>query len=109
MTVISLDDGPSGLSTSISALQRQLADMQAELQDIYERIKDGEFDQLKNAARATTEIRQWLKIAMEAEVQLERRTKREKGIAYEYAIDFGEARAAVCRQLDRLRRARGAG
>lgn len=109
MTLITPDEGPTGLGTSISALQRQLADMKAELQVIYERIKDGDFEELKNASRATTEIRQWLKIAMEAEVQLEQRSKKERGIAYDYAIDFSEARASVCRQLDRLRRARRAG
>ena len=109
MTLITPDDGPTGLSTSISALERQLADMRIELEVIYERIKAGDFGEIKNATRATTEIRQWLRIALEAEAQLERRKKHEKGIAYDYAIDFDAARAAVCGRLDRLRRARGGG
>jgi len=106
MILITPDEGPTGLTTSISSLERQLADMRAELEVIYERIKSGDFGELKNATRATTEIRQWLKIALEAEVQLARRNKREKGIAHDFALDFDAARAAIGSRLDRLRRAR---
>lgn len=106
MVLITPDEGPTGLTTSIDALERQLSDMREDIEKIYRKIRAGDFDELKNAARATTEIRQWLKIAIEAEAQLEKRRKQEKGIAREYALDLGEARASVCSRLDRLRRAR---
>ncbi|GAB4286825.1 MAG: hypothetical protein Kow0058_06410 [Roseovarius sp.] len=105
MILITPDEGPSGLSSSIRALERQLADMRAELEDIYVRIKDGDLGALKDATRATEEIRKWLKIALEAEVQLEKRKSREKGIAHDFAIDFAAARDSIRCRLDRLRRA----
>lgn len=106
MTLITPDTGPSGLTTSITALERQLADMREELEARYERIRAGDLGELKEAGRAIAEIRQWLKIAIEAEAQLEKRNKRDKGIVYDYALDFAEARASICCRLDRLRRAR---
>ena len=105
MILITPDEGPTGLTTSISSLERQLADMRTELEVIYERIKSGDFGELNNATKATAEIRQWLKIALEAEVQLERRRKRDKGIVHDFALDFEEARDSIRGRLDRLRRA----
>ncbi|MHA7849651.1 hypothetical protein [Roseovarius sp.] len=106
MVLITQDDRPTGLTTSIDSLERQLADMQVGLLKLYDRIQDGDLENLKNANRATAEIRQWLKIAIEAEVHLEKRRKHEKGIVNDYALDLSEARASVCGRLDRLRRAR---
>ena len=109
MTLITPDDGPSGLSTSITSLERQLADMREDLEQLYERIRAGEFEELKNATKATAEIRQWLKIAIEAEATLEKRNKHDKGIVHDYAIDFSAARDQIGSRLDRLRRVRHAG
>lgn len=109
MTLITPDDGPSGLSTSIDALARQLADMRRELEVQYQRLKARDFSGLKDGAKATAEIRQWMKIAIEAEAQHEKRRKQEKGIVHGYALDFDAARDAICGRLDRLRRARDAG
>jgi hypothetical protein len=106
MTLIKPDDGPTGLSTSITSLERQLADMREELEQIYLKIRQGNLDELKNATRATAEIRQWLKIAIEAEATLEKRNKHDKGIVHDFAIDFDAARNSVGGLLDRLRRAR---
>ncbi|MEM1341864.1 MAG: hypothetical protein AAGF68_06055, partial [Pseudomonadota bacterium] len=57
---------------------------------------------------ATTEIRQWLKIAIEAEAQLATREKRELGIHTSYGLDLVEAQDAIELRLARLRRARDA-
>ncbi|WP_135505115.1 hypothetical protein [Roseovarius aestuariivivens] len=107
MVLIVPDPVPTGLTTSIDSLERQLADMRAELEGMYARIKTGEFGELKNAMKATSEIRQWLKIAIEAEAQLATRKKTEKGIVHDYALDLDAARTAVGCRLARLRRARG--
>ena len=106
MTLITPDPVPTGLTTSIDSLERQLADMREELEGMYARIKAGEFGELKNAMKATSEIRQWLKIAIEAEAQLATRKKAEKGIVHDYAIDLEAAQLAVGGLLDRLRRRR---
>ena len=68
MVLITPEEEPSGLTTSIDALERQLADMRGDLQVLYLKIRDGDLGELKNATRATAEIRQWLKIAIEAEM-----------------------------------------
>jgi hypothetical protein len=105
MVLITPDEGPTGLTTSINALEQQLADMRADLAEIYQRIRSGDLDELKNATKATTEIRQWLKIALEAEAQLERRRKEDLGIVHGYALDFDDARHQIGCRLDRLKRA----
>ncbi len=108
MTLITPEEGPTTLSTSITTLEQQLADMRADLVELYQKIRAGEFDQVKNATRATTEIRQWLKIAIEAEATLEKRNKHDRGIVHDYAIDFDAARNEIGSRLDRLRRHRDA-
>ena len=109
MVLITPDEGPTGLTTSINALEGQLADMRQELEDLYHRIKAGDLDELKSATKATAEIRQWLKIAIEAEAQLDKRKRHERGIAHGYAIDFDAARDEIGCRMDRLRRARCSG
>lgn len=108
MVLITPDEVPTGLTTSINLLEKQLADMRQELEALYDSIRAGAFGELKNATRATAEIRQWLKIAIEAEAQLEKRNKSAKGIVHHYAIDFDAAREQIGGRLDRLRRARDA-
>lgn len=109
MILITPDEEPTGLASSIGAVETQLADMRAEMEEIYDRIKRGDLGALKDATKATEEIRKWLKIALEAEVQLEKRKSRDGGIARDFAIDFDAARAAVRGRLDRLRGAGGGG
>ncbi|QGX98753.1 hypothetical protein EI983_10915 [Roseovarius faecimaris] len=109
MTLITPNEEPTGLSTSITSLERQLADMREDLEALYERIRTGEFHEITNATKATAEIRQWLKIAIEAEATLEKRNKQQKGIVHDYAIDFDAAKHSIGCRLDRLRRARNAG
>ncbi|WP_085890348.1 hypothetical protein [Roseovarius litorisediminis] len=106
MVLITPDEGPTGLTTSINSLERQLADMKEDLEAIYDKIRAGDLSELKEANKATAEIRQWLKIAIEAEAQLEKRRKHEKGIVHDFALDFDDARAQIGCRLDRLRRAR---
>ncbi|MEO1138589.1 MAG: hypothetical protein AAFW87_03945 [Pseudomonadota bacterium] len=108
MPLITTDPTPTGVTTSIDSLERQLSDMREELEGMYSRIKDGEFGELKNAMKATTEIRQWLKIAIEAEAQLATRKKAELGIVHAYALDLTQAKETVGHRLARLRRTRDA-
>lgn len=106
MTLITLDEAPTGLSTSITSLEQQLNDMRADLELLQEKIRAGDLEELKNSTRVISDIRQWLKIAIEAEAKLNERNKREKGIVQGYALDFDAARASIGCRLNRLRRAR---
>ena len=107
MILITPEDGPDGLADMIASVQRQLADMRGELDHLYDRVQAGELDQISNAAKSVAEIRQWLKLAIEAEVQLEKRTKEKDGIVHDFAVNLDEARSSIGSQLDRLRRTGG--
>lgn len=104
MTLIVPDENPTGLSTSVTCLLRQLADLREDLEQLQDRIRAGDFDDLKNSTRAISDIRQWLRIALEMEISLEQRNKRSQGIVHDYALDFDAARASIGCRLDRLRR-----
>jgi len=103
------DEEPSGLSTSIRTMERQLADMRVGLEEIYERLKEGDLSALKDATKALEDIRKWLRIAVEAEMEIGKRKSREMGAVNGFAIDFDAARDTIRGRLDRLRRARGGG
>ena len=111
MILITPDDdkGPSGLSTSIRTMERQLADMRVGLEEIYERVREGDLSAMKDATKALEDIRKWLRIAVEAEMEIGKRKSREMGAGHAPAIDFDAARDSIRGRLDRLRRARGGG
>lgn len=108
MPLITQDTESHAVSLSIDGLEKQLSELRTGLEEMYVRIKNGEFGELKNAMKATSEIRQWLKIAIEAEAQIARRQKKELGIASGYALDLDKAREQIGSRLARLRRARDA-
>ncbi len=106
MPLITLSQTPSALTTSVDRLARQLADLGHELDAMYERVRDGDFGELKNATKATADLRQWLRIAIEAEAQLATREKQELGIVNSYGLDLDWAKETIGCELDRLRRSR---
>ncbi len=106
MTLVTTDDGPSGLSTSLALLEEQLSMMKEDLEALQKSLRAGNTEDLKNSSRTLSDIRQWMRIALEAEMNLEKRKKQEKGIVGGYALDFDAARASIGCRLDRLRRAR---
>lgn len=104
MILITPDDGPEDFSDSITSVHRQLSDLRIELDHIYGRIKSGELTDIKTARETVQDIRRWLKIAIEAEVHLEKRRKEKQGIVHDFAIDFEEAKSAIGSRLYNLRR-----
>ncbi|MEL7253792.1 MAG: hypothetical protein AAFZ04_14925 [Pseudomonadota bacterium] len=107
MILITPDDRPDGLADTIASVQQQLTDMRAELDHLYNRIQAGELNEISNAAKTISDIRQWLKIAIDVEVQLEKREKEKQGIIHDFAIDLSEARSEIGGKLDSIRDARG--
>lgn len=104
MILITPDDRPDGLTDTIASVQQQLSDMRVELDRIYNRMQSGELDELSLAGKTMVDIRQWLRIAIEAEVHLEKRRKEKEGIAYDFAVNLEEARSTIGSKLDSLRR-----
>jgi len=105
MSLITPEEGPSGLSTTVTTLERQLRGMCEDLEALSDRVRAEDFEDIKNRSRILGDIRQWLKMAIEAETQLEQRKKKEQGIVNGYALDMDAARDSIGCRLDRLRRA----
>ncbi|PVA10580.1 hypothetical protein DC366_06660 [Pelagivirga sediminicola] len=106
MSLITPEEGPSGLSATVTTLERQLRGMCEDLEALSEQVRAQQFDDIKSQSRILGDIRQWLKMAIEAETQLEQRKKKEQGIVNGYALDMDAARDSIGCRLDRLRRAR---
>jgi hypothetical protein len=105
MSLITPEEGPSGLSATVTTLERQLRGMCEDLEALSDRVRAEDFEDIKNRSRILGDIRQWLKMAIEAETQLEQRKKKEQGIVNGYALDMDAARDSIGCRLDRLRRA----
>ncbi len=103
MILITPDDRPDGLAETITSVQQQLSDMRVELDHLYNRIQAGELDQISNAAKTVVEIRQWLKLAIDAEVQLGKREKEKQGIVHDFAVNLEEAKSSIGSKLHSLR------
>ncbi|QYX56696.1 hypothetical protein K1T73_16940 [Roseovarius sp. SCSIO 43702] len=97
---------PHGLIISIVKLQQQLCDMKLELESIQNQLRAGTPGVLGNSSRLIADIRQWLKIALEAEADLERRRKNTEPEKIGHDLDLAAARRSIRCRLDRLRRSR---
>ncbi|MFX0545878.1 hypothetical protein ACEWPL_010070 [Roseovarius sp. S1116L3] len=93
------------MSATVTTLERQLRGMCEDLEALSDRVRAEDFEDIKNRSRILGDIRQWLKLAIEAETQLEQRKKKEQGIVNGYALDMDAARDSIGCRLDRLRRA----
>ncbi|MFU1478031.1 hypothetical protein ACM25N_10105 [Roseovarius sp. C7] len=102
------DDG-FGLSTSIRRLEQQLSDMTRDLERIQTKLREGPPEILGNSGRLISDIRQWLRIAFEAEADLERRKSRDTDSGAGQVLDLDAARHSIGCRLDRLRRASATG
>ncbi|HAR54249.1 MAG TPA: hypothetical protein DCS45_20600 [Roseovarius nubinhibens] len=109
MTTQAYGDDGLGLSTSIRRLEQQLSDMTRDLERIQSKLRDGPPEILGNSGRLISDIRQWLRIAFEAEADLERRKTRDTDTSAATALDLDAARHSIGCRLDRLRRACAAG
>ncbi|MFX0542408.1 hypothetical protein ACEWPM_011825 [Roseovarius sp. S4756] len=105
MSLITPEEGQSALSATVTTLERQLRGMCEDLEALSDRVRAEDFEDIKNRSRILGDIRQWLKLAIEAETQLEQRKKKEQGIVNGYALDMDAARDSIGCRLDRLRRA----
>ena len=106
MSLITPEEGPSALSATVTTLERQLRGMCEDLEALSEMVRARATSTIsKTSSRILGDIRQWLKMAIEAETQLEQRKKKEQGIVNGYALDMDAARDSIGCRLDRLRRA----
>ena len=109
MSLITPEDDPGGLNATVTVLERQLRGMCEDLETLSDKVRAEAFDDAKVHSRILGDIRQWLKLVIEAENQLEQRKKKEQGIVNGYALDMDAARDSVGGRLDRIRAARSGG
>ena len=91
MSLKTPEEGQSALSATVTTLERQLRGMCEDLEALSDRVRAEDFEDIKNRSRILGDIRQWLKLAIEAETQLEQRKKKEQGIVNGYALDMDAA------------------
>ena len=109
MTLITTDTSAFPLNENLDAIREQLEALRADLVAMQARLKDGDVAAVKDSHKTVTEIRHWMRIAMELEMDFAKRQQKQAGIVGSYAIDFDAARDRVRCRLDRLRACRGAG
>lgn len=107
MTLITTDESAFPLAESLDDIRDQLGALRAEMSAIQARLRDGDIAAVKDAQRTIQEIRQWLRIAIDLEMEFAKRQQKQAGITQGYAIDFDEARQSIRCRLDRLRTCRG--
>ncbi len=107
MTLITTDNGAFPLNDNLNDIRDQLEALRAEMTALQARLKDGEFEAVKDGQKTIQEIRGWLRIAIDLEMEFAKRQQKQAGIVGSYAIDFDEARDRIRCRLDRLRRCRG--
>ena len=92
---------------SIKTLIQQTDDLYfviaTEISAATEKIKQGEFDNLKDATRSLKDLRMAFQLAVEERAKLAKFDKEKAGVVYDYALDFDAARAEIGRRLARLR------
>lgn len=109
MTLITTDDSAFPLNDSLKDIRDQLETLRADMAAMQARLKDGEIEAVKDGQKTMTEIRQWLRIAIDLEMEFAKRQQKQDGIVGSYALDFDAARDRVRCRLDRLRTCRGTG
>jgi len=106
MTLITPDKGLSNLEAETIRVQKQLSDLAAEMEEFQQKVRDGEIAGITDKTKTLADVRKWILLAMETEAKFEEHSKKDQGIARDYAIDFADARSQIGCQLDRLRRSK---
>ena len=93
------------LDARIDLIATQLADLQEDLRDLQEDLRTHPKPKTQAATKTLSDLRYWLRQAMETEAQIAERNKRKTGSTAGNVIDLAQARAQIGRRLDRLKRA----
>lgn len=87
-----------------SSATSQLVRAIAALNRLEARVEAGEVGQKSEASKILGDIRDWLKIAHEMELRLEKQHRDTAGSSRGYMLDLEQARSTIGCRLDRLRR-----
>lgn len=99
----------SPLDDEIASIAHQLREMRHELEDFQHMLARGDWEDAREAGKAVASVKQWIRLAIEAEMLLHARRRKTSGLGRgSYALDLAAARAEIDARLDRLRRTGGA-
>lgn len=99
----------SPLDDEIASIAHQLREMRHELEDFQHMLARGDWEEAREAGKAVASVKQWIRLAIEAEMLLHARRRKTFGLGRgSYALDLAAARAEIDARLDRLRRTGGA-
>jgi hypothetical protein len=101
MTTGLLADEPVSESP-ISKAEEIYREMSDEVYAAIRKIRSGEWD-AKTTTHTIKEMRSFFLLVLEERTKLAKLSQREEGIAYDYALDFDEARIEIGRRLACLR------
>ena len=69
MTLITPDEGQTEFGDAVASIELQLRDLKTELEALQNAIRAGEYEGLKIPSRLMSDIRYWLKFAIETEMK----------------------------------------
>lgn len=81
-----------------------LGDLKQDMKDMQYRLRLDQGEAVRDNLRLLSDLRNWLKIALELETKFHDRDRERQGRADHAAIDFDHARDQIRCRLDRLRR-----
>ncbi|MCH2093532.1 MAG: hypothetical protein MK160_00270 [Rhodobacteraceae bacterium] len=104
MTLITPEDGTSRLNAVLESCTQQVSDIASELEDLMQQVRAGEEIGKRDLSGRLKEMRDWLKVARETEVQLAAAQRKDKSIVGDYGLDLDRARTEIGCRLARIRR-----
>ncbi|MFP4327819.1 MAG: hypothetical protein ACLFQL_07400 [Paracoccaceae bacterium] len=97
----------SPLEDEIASIGRQLREARHDLEALQASLREGVPGSEAQGSKTIASIKQWIRLAIEAEMLLATRNRNRSGSARgDFALDLDAARREIGDRLDRLRRAR---
>lgn len=102
MTLITPDKDRPDFGAQVKRIKSALNDLEKQLEGLAEQARAGEVTTPKEADKIVTEVRHWMRHALETEKALDEYSRRETGITNGYALDLAEAKRTIGCRLARI-------
>ena len=104
MTLITPEDETTRYEAVLESCTQQISDIALELEDLMKQVRAGEEIGKRDFTGRLKDMRDWLKVARDTEVQLAAAQRKDKAIAGDYGLDLERARTEIGCRLARIRR-----
>ncbi|WP_425039201.1 hypothetical protein [Primorskyibacter sp. S187A] len=103
MTLITPEQDRETLDQDVEQIRSVLKELKDQFEDLRQQVRSGEVETVKEAGKTLSELRSWMRTAMETEKQLDDYLKRENGTGPKgYALDLAEAKRQIGCRLGRI-------